>query len=93
MPLRCLLPYRCYHAFCHCTDDVTTLTCLSGVCFLTGVTVNHVATKGLAGTVKQEGLAALWKGFGPTWLRLGPWQFCFWVTYEELRLQTTGEGF
>ena len=47
----------------------------------------------LTGTIKQEGLLALWKGFGPTWLRLGPWQFCFWITYEELRMQTTGEGF
>eukprot|EP00729_Bicosta_minor_P019869 gene19869-30422_t len=26
----------------------------------------------LVGTVKNEGVAALWKGFGPNWLRLGP---------------------
>ena len=25
----------------------------------------------LVGTVKNEGVAALWKGFGPNWLRLG----------------------
>eukprot|EP00041_Stephanoeca_diplocostata_P005908 m.71009 g.71009 ORF g.71009 m.71009 type:complete len:314 (+) comp16068_c0_seq8:119-1060(+) len=47
----------------------------------------------VVGTVKQEGVAALWKGFFPTWLRLGPWQFCFWLSYEHLRMQTTGSGF
>ncbi|KAG6514737.1 mitochondrial uncoupling protein 3-like [Zingiber officinale] len=36
-------------------------------------------------TVKHEGLSALWKGFFPTWARLGPWQFVFWVSYEKLR--------
>ncbi|XP_068638285.1 mitochondrial uncoupling protein 3 [Aristolochia californica] len=36
-------------------------------------------------TVKLEGITALWKGFFPTWARLGPWQFVFWVSYEKLR--------
>lgn len=39
----------------------------------------------LVKTVKYEGAAALWKGFLPTWARLGPWQFVFWVSYEKLR--------
>ncbi|KAL8518665.1 hypothetical protein ACS0TY_009856 [Phlomoides rotata] len=39
----------------------------------------------LVRTVKIEGLRALWKGFLPTWARLGPWQFVFWVSYEKLR--------
>ncbi|CAL5027210.1 unnamed protein product [Urochloa decumbens] len=39
----------------------------------------------LAKTVRHEGMAALWKGFLPTWARLGPWQFVFWVSYEKLR--------
>lgn len=39
----------------------------------------------LAKTVRVEGLRALWKGFFPTWARLGPWQFVFWVSYEKLR--------
>lgn len=39
----------------------------------------------LVKTVKIEGLAALWKGFFPTWARLGPWQFVFWVSYEKFR--------
>lgn len=36
-------------------------------------------------TVRDEGLKALWKGFFPTWARLGPWQFVFWVSYEKFR--------
>lgn len=40
----------------------------------------------LVKTVRFEGLRALWKGFFPTWARLGPWQFVFWVSYEKLRL-------
>ena len=39
----------------------------------------------LVKTVRIEGLKALWKGFFPTWARLGPWQFVFWVSYEKFR--------
>lgn len=39
----------------------------------------------LVKTIKVEGIRALWKGFFPTWARLGPWQFVFWVSYEKLR--------
>ncbi|XP_028799424.1 mitochondrial uncoupling protein 3 [Neltuma alba] len=39
----------------------------------------------LVKTVKVEGIRALWKGFFPTWARLGPWQFVFWVSHEKLR--------
>ncbi|XP_062184393.1 mitochondrial uncoupling protein 3 [Phragmites australis] len=39
----------------------------------------------LVTTVRHEGVTALWKGFLPTWARLGPWQFVFWVSYEKLR--------
>lgn len=47
----------------------------------------------LVGTVRAEGLPALWKGFVPNWLRLGPWQFVFWITYEGIRLRVVGSGF
>ncbi|KAI3816667.1 hypothetical protein L1987_16370 [Smallanthus sonchifolius] len=40
----------------------------------------------LVKTVRFEGFRALWKGFFPTWARLGPWQFVFWVSYEKFRL-------
>ncbi|KAL5991242.1 Mitochondrial uncoupling protein 3 [Asimina triloba] len=39
----------------------------------------------LVKTVRHEGVMALWKGFFPTWARLGPWQFVFWVSYERFR--------
>lgn len=39
----------------------------------------------LVKTVRIEGLGALWRGFFPTWARLGPWQFVFWVSYERFR--------
>ncbi|XP_075103483.1 mitochondrial uncoupling protein 3-like [Nicotiana tabacum] len=39
----------------------------------------------LVKTVGIEGVKALWKGFFPTWARLGPWQFVFWVSYEKFR--------
>lgn len=39
----------------------------------------------LVKTVRFEGVSALWKGFLPTWGRLGPWQFVFWVSYEKFR--------
>ncbi|XP_076953469.1 mitochondrial uncoupling protein 3-like [Bidens hawaiensis] len=40
----------------------------------------------LVKTIRFEGFRALWKGFFPTWARLGPWQFVFWVSYEKFRL-------
>ncbi|KAL2633752.1 hypothetical protein R1flu_005231 [Riccia fluitans] len=42
----------------------------------------------LVKTVRAEGVGALWKGFFPTWTRLGPWQFVFWISYEQLRRLT-----
>lgn len=36
-------------------------------------------------TARFEGLRGLYKGFWPTWARLGPWQLVFWTSYEQLR--------
>ncbi|XP_057579046.1 kidney mitochondrial carrier protein 1-like [Hippopotamus amphibius kiboko] len=36
-------------------------------------------------TWKNEGFFALCKGFWPNWLRLGPWNIIFFVTYEQLK--------
>jgi len=44
-------------------------------------------------SVKAEGVLALYKGFFPTWARLGPWQLCFWITYEQLRVLTGMKAF
>ncbi|KFP00076.1 Kidney mitochondrial carrier protein 1, partial [Calypte anna] len=36
-------------------------------------------------TWKHEGFFSLYKGFWPNWLRLGPWNIIFFVTYEQLK--------
>jgi len=36
-------------------------------------------------TVKKEGFWALYKGFFPTWIRMGPWSLTFWLSYEKIR--------
>lgn len=36
-------------------------------------------------TVRHEGLMALYKGFIPTWVRMGPWNIIFFVTYEQMK--------
>ncbi|KGL98897.1 Brain mitochondrial carrier protein 1, partial [Charadrius vociferus] len=40
---------------------------------------------GLLKTWKSEGFFALYKGFWPNWLRLGPWNIIFFITYEQLK--------
>ncbi|GFR57836.1 kidney mitochondrial carrier protein 1 [Elysia marginata] len=39
----------------------------------------------LVRTTKTEGFMALYKGFIPNWLRLGPWNIIFFMTYEQLK--------
>ncbi|XP_014470750.1 PREDICTED: kidney mitochondrial carrier protein 1 [Dinoponera quadriceps] len=36
-------------------------------------------------TIKNEGILALYKGFVPTWFRMGPWNIIFFITYEQLK--------
>ncbi|KAI8427331.1 hypothetical protein MSG28_001910 [Choristoneura fumiferana] len=36
-------------------------------------------------TVRSEGPPALYKGFVPTWLRMGPWNIIFFLSYEQLK--------
>lgn len=38
--------------------------------------------------LRSEGVRGLYKGFIPTWARLGPWQIAFWVSYEQIRVAT-----
>jgi hypothetical protein len=44
-------------------------------------------------TLQREGVGGLYKGFLPTWARLGPWQLTFWVTFEQLRKLQGMQGF
>jgi len=39
----------------------------------------------LVKTVKNEGFLALYKGFIPCYIRMGPWSLIFWMSYEEIR--------
>ncbi|RZF43034.1 hypothetical protein LSTR_LSTR001212 [Laodelphax striatellus] len=36
-------------------------------------------------TVRNEGPLALYRGFVPTWVRMGPWNIIFFITYEQLK--------
>jgi len=36
-------------------------------------------------TISNEGFFALYKGFLPIWMRLGPWSLTFWVSFEWFR--------
>lgn len=36
-------------------------------------------------TVKYEGVIALYKGFVPTFVRMGPWNIIFFIIYERLK--------
>eukprot|EP01083_Nonionella_stella_P168829 571141_1 len=44
----------------------------------------------LSRTVRAEGFRALYNGFLPNWLRIGPWSVIMFMTYEQLRLQARG---
>lgn len=35
-------------------------------------------------SILKEGPLVIYKGFIPSWLRLGPWAFVFWMTYERI---------
>ena len=39
----------------------------------------------LSRIVNEEGVAALWKGWLPTWMRMAPWSLTFFLTFEQLR--------
>lgn len=36
-------------------------------------------------TVRHEGVMALYKGFIPSYLRIGPWSMIFFLTYEKCK--------
>ena len=46
----------------------------------------------LTTTLRTEGVLALWAGFVPAYVRLGPWQMIFFVTYENLTKTVMGEA-
>lgn len=44
-------------------------------------------------TVRNDGLVGIYRGFFPTWMRLGPWQLIFWLVTENLRKMAGIETF
>ena len=57
--------------------------------------LQHRAYRGtlhcLADAVRSEGFLSLWKGFAPYYMRVFPWQFAFFVSYEGLCKLIIGE--
>jgi len=46
------------------------------------------------GTItKQEGISVLYRGFGPMYFRLAPWQLSFFIVFEFLSKHLIGESF
>ncbi|KAH8263516.1 hypothetical protein KR044_010035, partial [Drosophila immigrans] len=41
---------------------------------------------------RNEGFFAMYKGFMPYWLRVGPWSLVFWTTFEQIRRFRGDEG-
>lgn len=39
----------------------------------------------LVQTYRTEGFLALYKGFIPNWMRLGPWNVIFFIIFEQLK--------
>jgi hypothetical protein len=42
---------------------------------------------------KEKGLFYFWRGSLLNWIRLGPWQMIFWMTYENLAIVTKQKTF
>ena len=42
-------------------------------------------------TIRNEGMAALYKGWFPTWARMAPWSMVFFLSFEQMRV-VTGQG-
>eukprot|EP00211_Chloroparvula_japonica_P014060 CAMPEP_0119150134 /NCGR_PEP_ID=MMETSP1310-20130426/44331_1 /TAXON_ID=464262 /ORGANISM="Genus nov. species nov., Strain RCC2339" /LENGTH=247 /DNA_ID=CAMNT_0007142285 /DNA_START=9 /DNA_END=752 /DNA_ORIENTATION=+ len=50
-------------------------------------------TSVIRGIIATEGPLALMKGFAPTYTRLGPWQFVFFLVNEQVLARISGEWF
>ncbi|KAL4709914.1 hypothetical protein ACJJTC_003877 [Scirpophaga incertulas] len=44
-------------------------------------------------SIKNEGAMALYKGFLPMWIRLGPWALINWMVFENVMLARGGKTF
>lgn len=74
-----LMNQRHVHQLQHSISPATTGTNPSTRLFYTG------SVDCAMQTVRNEGFRALYKGFIPTWVRMGPWNIIFFITYEQLK--------
>ena len=37
-------------------------------------------------TIRKEGVSALYRGFIPAFMRMGPWNIIFFLVYEQLKI-------
>ncbi|KAG7467405.1 hypothetical protein MATL_G00153250 [Megalops atlanticus] len=66
--------------------DVVRTRMMNQKAVLDGTCVGYKGTIDcLLQTWRSEGFLALYKGFFPNWLRLGPWNIIFFITYEQLK--------
>ena len=67
-----------YFSFCYSNKGAATagMTC----------ELYSSSTDCLVKTFRHEGPSALYKGFIPNWVRLGPWNVVFFITYEQLKM-------
>lgn len=78
---------------CSCPADVVKTRMMSQRDGSSSAVLYKSSLDCLVKTVRAEGFLALYKGFLPTWMRLGPWQLYFWITYEQLRKFSGMESF
>ena len=52
----------------------------------TSVRIYKSAVDCFAVTVRNEGFSALYRGFVPAFMRMGPWNIIFFLVYERLKL-------
>jgi solute carrier family 25 uncoupling protein 27 len=54
---------------------------------------NNSLSKCITTIAQTRGLLFFWKGFTLNWIRLGPWQMIFWMSYEKMNQLTNQKTF
>lgn len=81
----CLLCCSCHGALASNPVDVVRTRMMNQRAIVGHVDLYKGTVDGILKMWKHEGFFALYKGFWPNWLRLGPWNIIFFITYEQLK--------
>jgi solute carrier family 25 uncoupling protein 27 len=54
---------------------------------------NNSLTNCIRMIARERGFLFFWKGFALNWIRLGPWQMIFWMSYEKMSQLTNQKTF